>query len=117
MSAEPLLIYYPSKDLMPDTCSADVSGEQIRRNLTENERGIPLTLDFQVVDAKTCQPLEDVAVDIWGCNTTVSLGRPIPDYGSANCMVLKLTAYDRVSIAVSGPTTGCQITARVMTNP
>jgi hypothetical protein len=74
VSDEPLL---PIKDFMPDTCSADVSGEQIRRNLTQNERGIPLTLDFQVVDAKTCQPLEDVAVDIWGCNTTVGLGRPI----------------------------------------
>jgi protocatechuate 3,4-dioxygenase beta subunit len=71
VNTKPLL---PSKYLLPDTdtCSADVSGEQIRRNLTESERGIPLTLDFQVVDSKTCKPLKDVAVDIWGCNTTVS---------------------------------------------
>jgi len=57
---------------MPDTVS-DVSGEQVRRNLTENETGIPMTLDIQVVDVKTCQPLRDVAVDIWSCNSTVRL--------------------------------------------
>jgi len=31
-----------------------------------------MTMDIQVVDVKTCMPLQDVAVDIWGCNTTVS---------------------------------------------
>lgn len=56
---------------MSNAVSEDVSGEQIRRNLTESELGIPLTLNFQVVDYKTCLPLQDVAVDIWGCNTTV----------------------------------------------
>ncbi len=29
-----------------------------------------MTLDFQIVDAKTCKPIPDAAVDIWGCNTT-----------------------------------------------
>ncbi|KAK0653020.1 Intradiol ring-cleavage dioxygenase-like protein [Cercophora newfieldiana] len=47
-----------------------VSGEQVRRNLTEGEAGVPITLDIQVVDAKTCLPLKNAAVDIWGCNTT-----------------------------------------------
>ena len=47
-----------------------VSGEQVRRNLTEGEAGVPTSLDIQVIDVKTCRPLKDVAVDIWGCNTT-----------------------------------------------
>jgi hypothetical protein len=56
----------------------DVSGEQIKRNLTENETGIPMTMDIQVVDVKTCKPLQDVAVDVWGCNTTVSFRADSP---------------------------------------
>ncbi|KAM7184891.1 intradiol ring-cleavage dioxygenase-like protein [Naviculisporaceae sp. PSN 640] len=47
-----------------------VQGEEIRRNITDNERGVPMTLDIQVVDAKTCAPVPEAAVDIWGCNTT-----------------------------------------------
>ncbi|KAK4448300.1 intradiol ring-cleavage dioxygenase-like protein [Podospora aff. communis PSN243] len=47
-----------------------VSGEQVRRNLTEGEPGLPTSLDIQIVDAKTCEPIKDAAVDIWGCNTT-----------------------------------------------
>jgi protocatechuate 3,4-dioxygenase beta subunit len=52
---------------------ADVSGEGVRRDLTENEKGVPMTMEVQVVDVKTCLPLKDVAVDIWSCNTTVRL--------------------------------------------
>ena len=47
-----------------------VAGESVRRNLTDHERGIPLSLDIQVVDAKTCAPIPSAAVDIWSCNTT-----------------------------------------------
>ncbi|KAM7183873.1 intradiol ring-cleavage dioxygenase-like protein [Rhypophila sp. PSN 637] len=47
-----------------------VQGEQIRRNITHNETGVPMALEIQVVDAKTCAPIPYAAVDIWGCNTT-----------------------------------------------
>lgn len=47
-----------------------VSGEQVRRNLTDYETGVPMSLDIQVVDAKTCKPIQNAAVDIWSCNTT-----------------------------------------------
>lgn len=75
-----------TKDTKPDQLFADdgacmmaplvsegplyVAGEQVRRNLTEGEVGVPTNLDIQVVDAKTCKPLPNAAVDIWGCNTT-----------------------------------------------
>jgi protocatechuate 3,4-dioxygenase beta subunit len=49
----------------------DVKGEQIRRNLTEGEGGVHMTIDIQVVDVKTCKPLTDVAIDFWSCNSTV----------------------------------------------
>ena len=43
-----------------------VSGEYIRQNLIEDQEGVPLVLDLQVIDMATCEPLVDVMVDIWG---------------------------------------------------
>jgi protocatechuate 3,4-dioxygenase beta subunit len=37
----------------------------IRRDITEGRPGTPLTLDLTVVDAGTCMPLKDAAVDVW----------------------------------------------------
>lgn len=52
----------------------DVSGELIRSNLTENEKGVKLTLDIFAVDQKTCKPVAGEFVEIWGANATVSEG-------------------------------------------
>jgi protocatechuate 3,4-dioxygenase beta subunit len=37
----------------------------IRRDITEGKPGTPLTLDLTVVDAGSCMPLKDAAVDVW----------------------------------------------------
>ena len=29
-----------------------------------------ITLDIQIVDINTCEPIPDVAVDFWSCNST-----------------------------------------------
>jgi hypothetical protein len=55
------------------TALTDVTGEQIRRELTEGEGGVKVTVDIQVVDVKTCKPLQNVAVDFWSCNATVGI--------------------------------------------
>jgi protocatechuate 3,4-dioxygenase beta subunit len=47
-----------------------VQGEQIRKNLKENEKGIDLHLDIQVIDINTCRALKDIAVEIWAANST-----------------------------------------------
>ncbi|KAK5660011.1 hypothetical protein OQA88_13479 [Cercophora sp. LCS_1] len=47
-----------------------VAGEEVRRDITGGERGVPTTLDVQVIDVNTCKPIQNAAVDIWGCNTT-----------------------------------------------
>jgi protocatechuate 3,4-dioxygenase beta subunit len=39
--------------------------EKIRKNITEDTSGIRLDLRVKVVDSSTCEPLSDVAVDIW----------------------------------------------------
>lgn len=47
-----------------------VKGEQVRKDITEGENGIKLTLIIQVVDYKTCKVVPDAYVDIWSSNST-----------------------------------------------
>ncbi|KAK0103904.1 hypothetical protein ONS96_005012 [Cadophora gregata f. sp. sojae] len=47
-----------------------VTGEFIRKNVTEGEPGIPLYLEVQYIDITTCEPVPEVYVDIWNCNST-----------------------------------------------
>ena len=42
-----------------------ISGEQVRRNITEGRPGTALRLRLFVVDASTCKPLKGATVDIW----------------------------------------------------
>lgn len=42
--------------------------EKIRSNITEHRPGIPLKLRIAVIDASTCKPLRNAAVDIWHCD-------------------------------------------------
>lgn len=47
-----------------------VKGELILQNLVEDQEGVPLTLDIQVIDTTTCEPIPALYVDIWHCNST-----------------------------------------------
>lgn len=40
--------------------------------MTDDQPGVPLTLDVGVLDMATCEPLEDVMVSFWHCNATGS---------------------------------------------
>jgi protocatechuate 3,4-dioxygenase beta subunit len=40
----------------------------VRNDITEGKAGIPMTLRITVVDATTCAPLENAAVDVWHCD-------------------------------------------------
>ena len=42
-----------------------ITGEKLRRNITEGKPGAPLTLHLAVVDTSTCKPIKGAAVDIW----------------------------------------------------
>ncbi|MZF90393.1 intradiol ring-cleavage dioxygenase [Streptomyces sp. SID5643] len=45
-----------------------IDADKLRRDITEDQDGIPLTLRLKVIDADTCKPLANAAVDIWHCN-------------------------------------------------
>jgi protocatechuate 3,4-dioxygenase beta subunit len=42
-----------------------IPGEAVRRNITEGRPGVPLTLKATVLDASSCKPIRNAAVDIW----------------------------------------------------
>lgn len=42
-----------------------VAGEYIRENVTEGQAGVDLTLDLQVLDIETCEPVVGVYTEIW----------------------------------------------------
>ena len=50
----------------------DVTGELVRQDITEDQQGVPLYMDFQLIDTNTCEPLPNIYTDIWYCNATVS---------------------------------------------
>ncbi|ETS77983.1 hypothetical protein PFICI_10045 [Pestalotiopsis fici W106-1] len=47
-----------------------VGGELIRSDITEDQAGIDLYLDLQVIDVNTCEPHPDLWLEIWHCNST-----------------------------------------------
>ena len=42
----------------------------IRSNITEDQKGVDLIVDVQFINYKTCEPVTDIAVDLWHCNAT-----------------------------------------------
>ncbi|MFG2738830.1 intradiol ring-cleavage dioxygenase [Streptomyces chartreusis] len=45
-----------------------IDADKLRKDITEDQEGIPLTLRLKVIDAETCKPIRNAAVDIWHCN-------------------------------------------------
>lgn len=41
---------------------------RVRRDIVENRSGVPLALALTVVDADSCEPIRDAAVDVWHCD-------------------------------------------------
>src|SRR5690349_21967259 len=55
---------------------------RVRRDIVEDRPGVPLALALTVVDADTCEPLRDAAVDIWHCDA-LGIYSGEPSEGSA----------------------------------
>jgi len=45
-----------------------VDGERLRRDITEGKAGTPLRLRLTVVNASSCKPVGNAAVDVWHCD-------------------------------------------------
>ena len=45
-----------------------VSGEKLRRDITEGKPGTALLLNLKVLNARTCRPIKGATVEIWHCD-------------------------------------------------
>ena len=45
-----------------------VPNERVRHDITERRPGMPLQLKLKVLNASTCRPIRNAAVDIWHCD-------------------------------------------------
>ena len=46
--------------------------QTLRQDMAEEQPGVPLWLDIGVLNMATCEPLENVLIDLWHCNATGS---------------------------------------------
>lgn len=46
------------------------ASEVFRQDIVEDQIGIPLQLEIGVMDVNTCEPMENVLLSIWHCNST-----------------------------------------------
>ncbi|KAF2178132.1 aromatic compound dioxygenase [Zopfia rhizophila CBS 207.26] len=58
--------------LTPETTQGPywVSGELVRQDITKEQEGVALTLDIQMIDVNTCEPVPQAFLEIWHCNST-----------------------------------------------
>lgn len=58
--------------LQPDVTEGPyyVAGELIRKDIREHEEGVDNYVYIQVVDVATCDPIENIYVDVWHANST-----------------------------------------------
>ncbi|KAJ5253918.1 hypothetical protein N7497_011016 [Penicillium chrysogenum] len=47
-----------------------VTGELVRENIAESQEGIPLYMDIQLINTNTCEPIPEIYMDLWHCNST-----------------------------------------------
>jgi protocatechuate 3,4-dioxygenase beta subunit len=61
---------------------------QVRQDIVEDRPGVPLALALTVVDASTCEPIRNAAVDVWHCDA-LGVYSGEPSEGSANTTYLR----------------------------
>nr|ANH20401.1 catechol dioxygenase 4 [Endoconidiophora polonica] len=70
--AATLFAGYNSCILTPEVTQGPyyVAGEYVREDISETQEGVELLMDYQVIDVETCDPVPNVYVEIWHCNST-----------------------------------------------
>jgi protocatechuate 3,4-dioxygenase beta subunit len=61
---------------------------RVRRDIVEDRPGVPLALALTVVDANSCEPIRDAAVDVWHCDA-LGVYSGGPTEGSAGTTFLR----------------------------
>ena len=67
------------------TCSATLgpcyyAANLVRRDITEGKAGLPTRLGFRVVNADTCDPIQNASIDIWHTDSQGIYSAPISTF-------------------------------------
>ena len=52
-----------------------VAGEYVREDLVDDQEGVPVHYDFQIINVNTCEPIVSAYFEIFSCNSTADLPR------------------------------------------
>ena len=73
-NADPALLFAGNTSciLAPEVTQGPyfVAGEHVRQDVRMGQEGVDLYLDMQFIDVNTCEPLQDIYLDIWHANAT-----------------------------------------------
>lgn len=68
---------------------------RVRREIVEDRPGVPLALALTVVDAGTCEPIRDAAVDVWQCDALGTYSGVSPEAGEGETFLRGIQLTDR----------------------
>lgn len=108
LAAKPGVLDLTPSDVCTLTCAQTLgpcyyTGTQIRHDLTEGKAGLSTLLGFLVVNADTCQPIQNASIDIWHTDAGGVYSAPIstmcngvnsPARQLTFCRGVQLTASD-----------------------
>jgi protocatechuate 3,4-dioxygenase beta subunit len=76
-----------------------LADELIRADISEGKPGVPLTLRLLVLDAGTCRPLADAAVDLWHCDAVGAYSAFGAAGGDSHTFLRGIQLTDRQGVA------------------
>lgn len=65
----------------------------VRRDITENFTGLPTRMGFRVVNADTCEPIQNATVDVWHTDRSGSYSAPITTMCASDPVTRNSTAF------------------------
>lgn len=68
---------------------------RVRRDIVEDRPGVPLALAVTVVDASTCEPIRNAAVDVWQCDALGTYSGVSPEGSEGEAFLRGIQLTDR----------------------
>jgi protocatechuate 3,4-dioxygenase beta subunit len=72
---------------------------RVRQDIVEDRQGVPLELAVTVVDASTCEPIRDAAVDIWHCDALGAYSGVSPEGSEGETFLRGIQLTDKDGLA------------------
>lgn len=67
----------------------------VRRDITEGKAGLPTRLGFRIVNADTCEPIQNASIDIWHTDSQGVYSAPISAFCNGNDPIVRTQFFAR----------------------